>query len=229
VGTDNYEPLTFIENGWFHESYQNWLQGAVQHYLSMHAGVLADPVVAFTAPIDGTLMIHASKVTNIKEGGDGVRVKILKNDENVFPKEDWADAFVPGQDLNIPAMTFEVKKGDVIRFRLNCNQNQNVDSVLWERAISCLGDEAVAAPVEGVEFAQPENTTIAVTYNVEDGFSKNPGETPWGFEHAVVNTDNYEPLEFIQSGWYSERARDTSRACSMGKSPRGGKISNENV
>ena len=203
VGTDNYEPLTFIESGWFHETYQNWLQGAVQHYLSMHAGVLADPVVSFTAPVDGTVMIHASKVANIKEGGDGVRFKILKNDQNIFPKEDWADAFVPGVDIEIPAMTFDVKKGDVIRFRLNCNQNQNVDSVLWEKVISYLGDEAIAAPVEGLEFAQPEGTTIAVTYKVEDGFSKNPGETPWGFEHAVVNTDNYEPLEFIQSGWYS--------------------------
>ncbi|MBO4954166.1 MAG: S-layer homology domain-containing protein [Clostridia bacterium] len=203
VEKDNYEPLEFIDSGWYYESYQNWAQGAVQHYLSMHAGMAADPVVAFTAPIDGTIMIHASKADKTSSMlGDGVQLKILRNSEQVYPAEDWV-VVEPGATVELPNLVFDVKKGDVIRFRVNCIGNQTADGIRWEKKISYLGKEAMAQPVEDVTFEQPEDMTIATTYTVADGFAKNPGETPWGFEHAVVNTDNYEPLEFIQNGWYS--------------------------
>ncbi|MBO4954182.1 MAG: S-layer homology domain-containing protein, partial [Clostridia bacterium] len=205
VGTDKYEPLEYIQTGWYYEKYQNWAQGAIQHPISMHAGTVADPIVSFTCPSDGTILIHESYCGDLGEtySGDGVQFMITKNSKNIYPREGWIQ--VLKENVTIPDLTLEVKKGDVIRFRLNCIETQKEDGIHWTKKISYLGDTSAIKPVEGVTFGQPEDMTILATHTAADGFSAPKGTTPWGFEHAPVNTDNYESLEYIQTGWYYEK------------------------
>ena len=212
VGTDKYENLEYIQTGWYYESYQNWVQGAVQHPISMHAGMGADPIVSFTCPSDGTLMIHESYCGDLGDEykGDGVQFMITKNSKNIYPKEGWIQV-LDKNNVKIPNLTFEVKKGDVIRFRLNCIETQQQDGIHWTKKISYLGSAADVKPVEGVTFGQPEDMTILATHTAADGYAAPKGSTPWGFEHAPVNTDNYEHLEYINNGWYYETYQNWSQ------------------
>ncbi|MBQ1936130.1 MAG: hypothetical protein II351_04700, partial [Clostridia bacterium] len=58
------------------------------------------------------------------------------------PKEGWVQVLDNGSDAVIPDLVFRVKKGDVIRFRLNCIANQVSDGVHWPKTISYLKTES---------------------------------------------------------------------------------------
>ena len=93
---------------------------------------------------------------------------ITKNSKNIYPKEGWIQV-LDKNNVKIPNLTFEVKKGDVIRFRLNCIETQQQDGIHWTKKISYLGSAADVKPVEGVTFGQPEDMTILATHTAADG------------------------------------------------------------
>lgn len=231
VGKDEYQPLEFINTGWYHETFQNWSYGTVQEPGKMHTGRMGDPVVSFTAPVDGKIAIAKTTATKGENNAsDGVQIKILKNDAQIFPETDWA-VLLPGGKVEIPELVLEVKKGDIIHFRANCIENQNADSLSWKKTITYLRmdgtivsdggtntpkEETVkpAAPqysaVLGIETMIPEDYSASVTYTEKDGYYKQPGETPWSFEWTPVGKDEYQPLEFIDSGWFHETFQNWS-------------------
>ena len=202
VGKDEYQPLEFIDSGWFHEKFQNWSYGTVQFPGSMHAGMIGDPVVAFTAPSDGKIVIAkatASKgATNLS---DGVQIKILKNDEQLFPEKDWA-VLMPDSKVAIPDLVLDVIKGDVIRFRVNCIKTQDADGLSWPKTISYLSKDAAAVPAAGVTVGFAEGVTLSKPEKFTDDFAGENPDSPWKFQNADVGTNDYHDLTYI-SGWFS--------------------------
>ena len=194
VGKDEYQPLEFIDSGWFHETFQNWSYGTVQFPGSMHAGMIGDPVVAFTAPSDGKIVIAkatASKgATNLS---DGVQIKILKNDEQLFPQKDWA-VLMPDSKVAIPDLVLDVTKGDVIRFRVNCIKTQDADGLSWPKTISYLSKDAAAVPAAGVTVGFAEGVTLSAPQKFTDDFTGENPDSPWKFQNAEVGWTNTTTL-----------------------------------
>ena len=137
IGMDDYSDLEFIESGWYHEFYQNWAQGAWPYGFvsngkntSMHAGMVCDPVLTFTAPRGGNIQIPKFVALKSSEAGDGMRFQILKNDMVIFPEDDdWYDPDTIAWELELPDIFLTVDKGDRIIFRGNMKENQNNDTI----------------------------------------------------------------------------------------------------
>lgn len=95
-----------------------------------------DAVRAWKAPYSGTVQIkgHVNKwdIT----GGDGVKVKIMKNDIQIWPSSGWEslaynDKVGLLQDFNI-----KVSQGDYIYYVVNQNSNSANDNTFWDTSIS---------------------------------------------------------------------------------------------
>lgn len=202
VGKDEYQPLEFIDSGWFHETFQNWSYGTVQFPGSMHAGTIGDPVVAFTAPADGKILIHTATASKgATTLSDGVQIKILKNQEQLFPKKDWAE-LLPDSKVTVPDLVLDVKKGDVIRFRVNCIKTQDADGLTWPKSISYLSKDAAAVPAAGVTVGFAEGVTLSAPQKFTDDFTGENPDSPWKFQNAEVGLDEYHDLTYL-NGWFS--------------------------
>ena len=203
--TDEYQNLTYYGNdvsgGWFDQEYLDWVHGAVHYPVAMHPGVLGDAIVAFTAPTDGTLMIHSSVAQNLGASSDGVLLKITKNSEPVYPAEGWLTLEPLGQ-ISLPTLTFSVKSGDVIRFRANCNKNQSNDGFHWIKTVSYLGEVTGAKPAFGIQTPVFESLTVESITHATDAWTSNEG-TGWTYQNAAVGTNDYTDLERIRTGWYN--------------------------
>ena len=125
------------DNGWWTGEFGDRTNGCILRswwdtYIC--AGTESDAVRTFVCPKDGTLVVSCSepvKAGDIFDETDGIRVKVTKNDEQVWPAEgEWKE--VP---LFNTADRFwqkvEVKKGDAIHFRVNKNTTDNGNGTSW--------------------------------------------------------------------------------------------------
>ncbi|WP_426448472.1 hypothetical protein ACP26L_28285 [Paenibacillus sp. S-38] len=98
-----------------------------------------DAVLKWVAPQTGSIRIAgivSKHLTNLQ--GDGVRVKIMKNQSQIWPASGWKtiegnDA--TGFDLNL---NVNVVTGDSIYFILNQNGNNGYDATRWNPSISYI-------------------------------------------------------------------------------------------
>jgi hypothetical protein len=96
-----------------------------------------DSVLKWIAPQTGSIRVTgrvAKHPVNLQ--GDGVRVKIMKNNTQVWPASGWKsiqgdDATGVGINLNL-----NVTMGDSIYFIVNENGNQGYDGTSWNPAVS---------------------------------------------------------------------------------------------
>lgn len=94
----------------------------------------SDTVVGWKAPHDGDIIIKGNpKKTN--SGYDGVKVKILKNSENLWPSADWQ--LIGGTDTTGVAheVSITVSAGDMIYFVVDQNSNNYADETNWSPTI----------------------------------------------------------------------------------------------
>lgn len=107
---------------------------------NLQPGEKNDVVTTFIAPEDGTVEISNVNKNNVITSGwngtdaqDGVKIRILKNNTNVWPLDaDWAEV---KPSLTLGAVYAEVKQGDKIHFRTNCNTNIDNDGVWWNPTV----------------------------------------------------------------------------------------------
>ncbi|MBQ1935890.1 MAG: S-layer homology domain-containing protein [Clostridia bacterium] len=190
IGTDEYEDLEFIDDGWYLEFWHNWAAGSFPYgfqsngkNVSGNPGMIADSVLTFTAPRDGNLQIPSFKVKG--GGNDGVRVQILKNDLVIFPEDDdWYDPDTNEWEFEVPHIYLNVEKGDKIYFRINMKENQHSDSCrTTDYQMKYLSPEAYAKGVtrEGVIVvnAEPikEKEPIVVNFTDVEGH--------WGKDYII--------------------------------------------
>ncbi|MDG0794290.1 hypothetical protein OMP38_28220 [Cohnella ginsengisoli] len=132
----------------------NYLQGNAAPYTSMawnatdktwrgtnawniiHDGGLMHPdaddtVRAWTAPVTGTVRVTGNARKQDTNGGDGVRIKILKNAAQLWPASGWqAIAYNDATGVS-HSLTVNVTAGDVLYFVLDKNGNNSFDTTYW--------------------------------------------------------------------------------------------------
>ncbi|MEK4043350.1 hypothetical protein NSU18_06770 [Paenibacillus sp. FSL H8-0048] len=99
----------------------------------------SDAVLKWVAPQTGSIRITgrvAKHPVNLE--GDGVRVKIMKNNTQVWPSNGWQS--IQGDDpIGVTAnLNINVTKGDFIYFIVNQNGNQGYDATKWNPSINYI-------------------------------------------------------------------------------------------
>ena len=131
-------------NGWYNGSDENAEDGCVLRlwwdtYLC--PGTKSDVARAYTCPRDGNLVITESepiKAGDVTQVTDPILVRIQKNAERVWPVDkDWKE--IPLFQQNPQEIrTVAVKKGDIIRFRVNKNQVDIGNGTSWNPMVYYL-------------------------------------------------------------------------------------------
>jgi len=103
----------------------------------MKPGDSADAVRIFTLPYSGSVTITGKVHKDIYHTyGDGVRVKVLNNGEQIWPKEGWlpiAANDITGKSLDLK---IAVQKGGKLSFVVNCNGDSVDDDTVWDPQIT---------------------------------------------------------------------------------------------
>jgi hypothetical protein len=98
-----------------------------------HPGATLDSVRTFMAPRNGPISI-ASQAINDYPGGDGVRVRVLKDQQTLV---DWM--YIPNSPTVYPINLNKcVNAGDTIDFQVNCYGNNSCDTTFWGPIITYL-------------------------------------------------------------------------------------------
>ena len=165
----------------------------------LHPGNACDVARVFIAPADGRVAVSGT-VKKLHLDGDGVRVSIRLNTNEV-----WA-AELEGKDATgkEPALTFDVKKGDALRFIVNRRGGYACDTTGWDPIVSYAGGKVYRAS-EGFASKQGENgwryeftggaagqTTAPVVYGVGKDFRLYKGMIDAGsaFPFVIVSDGN---------------------------------------
>lgn len=167
-GDENYSELRYSAAEWgaYEENAGNMLQaggfipsaedyipeagaagGAYNQYLlfwqghSVHPGKGYNAVLAFRAPLTGTLDFM-SYFRMYDERGDGVRVRVLKGSEQIFPAEGRAivDAAHPVEGA---VRNIEAEAGDMFYLIFDCNEQNAFDSCYLDPQFRYLDFEII--------------------------------------------------------------------------------------
>ncbi|GBF72454.1 hypothetical protein PA598K_00708 [Paenibacillus sp. 598K] len=92
-------------------------------------------VRTWEAPKSGTVLVSGN-VRKTTAGGDGVNVKIMRNDTQVWPSSGWQP--IAGNDTTgfDHSAVVQVTAGDRLHFVVNKNGDNSFDEVTWDPAIS---------------------------------------------------------------------------------------------
>lgn len=191
---------TFSGNSWSKDTPENWNWGVFHAANRLQPGINADTVAEFTAPSNGTLKIFTrtpARITETYDSRDGVRIKILHNDRQLWPASGWENV-APGREVWVPAQRVNVTQGDTIRFRTNCGSSGVFDQLNWDFDV-----EYETLPEEGV-------------FSPSQSYGKTQGKDGWQWQNAAAAAgDSAVPtdLNYFRSGcWW----RDTSSNWSQG-------------
>lgn len=196
-----YLPLSCFKSGWFYEKNFNWDEGAVQSGKGMSAGEASDAVVAFTTPSDGEILIHGTTLTK-SDQGDGVQLCITCNETSIYPANGWLK-LLPGKSATLPDLVYNVRGGDVIRFRLNRLGNSDADLLDWTQTISYLQKKQAPSFSASVVSPIPSDAVKEPVSRSSDDFSRQEETSSWYFQNVKPNQNEYHDLDFIQYGWFS--------------------------
>ncbi len=107
----------------------------------------ADAVRVFTVPASGQVRITSNVHKDVYHtAGDGVRIKMLKGDQQIWPNEGWetiAANDIHGKDIE---KTISVNAGDKLYFIVNRNKDATDDETVWNPEVKYLtsGEPATA-------------------------------------------------------------------------------------
>ncbi|XID94081.1 hypothetical protein ACF3MZ_06040 [Paenibacillaceae bacterium WGS1546] len=133
--------------GWNGSSYANMAWNAADKtwrgsnaWNLIHDGGLmhpdaSDTVRAWKAPISGTVSITGNVRKEDPNGGDGVRVRILKNTTQIWPSGGYQSIAYNDTTGVGHAMSVSVAAGDTIYFVVNKNGTNAFDTTYWSPAI----------------------------------------------------------------------------------------------
>ena len=142
IGKNEYYDYHWIcgkgaRNGWWAGEFDDFTHGNISRLwwdTYMCPGTESDCVKTYTCPKDGTVAIgtlEPIKAGDFLDKTDGVRVKIMKNDEQVWPTDaEWKDVPIFKQ-LNNDILTCDVKAGDKLRFRVNMKEIPCGNGTSW--------------------------------------------------------------------------------------------------
>ena len=135
-----YTPLAHREAEWYGSTFwsgPNWTRvGRDWH----HPGESTPSVRRFTAPRDGRATI-SGRVFKLHLAGDGIRAAIRHNDREIWKAE------IDGRDDKgvEPRVTFELKKGDSLRFIVHKHGGIGCDTTGWDPLVTYADGERFQA------------------------------------------------------------------------------------
>lgn len=135
-----------------------------------------DAVRVFSVPYSGIVTVMGRVHKDIYHTyGDGVRVRVFKNDQQVWPNEGW-EAIGPsdttGKNIDL---RLSVKKGDKLYFDVNCNVNSVGDETVWNPEITF---DRIDRTQSQLKWDVIDNNSSQVKYSGH-GWEK-LGVSPWG-------------------------------------------------
>ncbi|WP_308798213.1 hypothetical protein [Agromyces silvae] len=99
-----------------------------------HPSMTADSVRVWTSHVDGAGEILPSRISVGSPGGDGVRVRVLVDDVQVWPETGWVT--VPsGEAIETPLIETALEEGSRVSFVVNRGTTIAFDSVAWDPSI----------------------------------------------------------------------------------------------
>jgi hypothetical protein len=138
-------------------------------------GWTADAVRVFTLPHAGVVAVMGVIHKDIYHAyGDGVRARVFKNQEQVWPKSGWetiAASDVTGKTMDLK---FPVNKGDKLFFVLNRNGDATDDETVWSPQVAY---EHVDDNAPRTQFSVTDNSSSRLKYS-EQGWQR-LGLNPW--------------------------------------------------
>lgn len=185
-------------NGWFYEEWSgnrrarmawNGALGQMGYYEGeagvrraaaggswMRPGDAADAVRTFVVPQSGEVAVSGVLHKDVYSTyGDGVKARVLKNDEQLWPKDGWqllAAADTAGLAMKIGT---PVRKGDRLHFQVNANGDAVDDDTVWDPVITYA---RVESPPPRQAEVVVDDLEHAIRYTGR-GWQK-LGVTPWG-------------------------------------------------
>ena len=129
---EGYAKLQHREQVWYESTFwqgnEQWLRVGKDWH---HPGDRGPSVRRFLAPADGTLTV-TGRVYKAHRDGDGVRVSILHNAQQVWQQE------LEGKDGEgvDPNLSVDVKKGDTLRFLVDKRGGIACDTTHWDPVIT---------------------------------------------------------------------------------------------
>jgi hypothetical protein len=141
----------------------------------MLPGESADAVRVFTLPYSGKVTITGTIHKDVYHTyGDGVRAKILKNDQQVWPQSGWqpvAADDVVGKNMELK---LDVRKGEKLYFIVNEDGDPNDDDTVWNPQITY--DQIEGRPKK-VEWHTTDDDSTRLEY-IGSGWQR-LGRNPW--------------------------------------------------
>jgi hypothetical protein len=141
----------------------------------MAPGRTADAVRVFTLPHAGLVTVTGTVRKDIYHTyGDGVRAKVLKNTEQVWPETGWETIAAADVASKTMVLKFPVNKGDKLFFVLNRNGDATDDETVWNPQVVYDRIDGVATRTQ---FAVTDNSSSRLKYS-ERGWQR-LGLNPW--------------------------------------------------
>ncbi len=117
-----------------------------QAYNNIHAPNLmhpdaSDTVKAWAAPKPGAVNIKGSVAKADSGGGDGIRARILRNGQQIWPAAGWQSIAATDRIGAVIDVTIQVAQGDVLSFVVNRGSagNHSYDLTNWKSTIRYTG------------------------------------------------------------------------------------------
>jgi hypothetical protein len=148
-----------------------------------HPGSDTETARAWTAPQDGVVDItgHAAKMNDL---GNGVVVRILKNNEEIYAPRTIAGNDQTGVDVAVSNVI--VAKGDVIRFAIANNGDYANDATRWNPIVAYGGG--------------------GPSFRASDGFSSTQGANGWRYQDrasADCTSNAWAETSSVYIPWFS--------------------------
>ncbi|MGO4182450.1 right-handed parallel beta-helix repeat-containing protein [Paenibacillus sp. TAF43_2] len=151
----------------------------------------SDSVRTWLAPEDGEITLSSNEtihMLNTGAGADGVNVKILKNNAQIWPASGWQQV-IYGTTVSSPAITLDVIKGDAIRFVVNQNANNLYDTVYWNPIVTY---HSIYLLSENFESSSGRWTVQSGNWSVvTDSGSKKYRQTDYSGSLATAGIDSW--------------------------------------
>jgi len=131
-----------------------------------------DSVRKWVAPESGTVKITSDGKISVGPNGDGVRVKVLKNNKDIWPSSGW-QTIPANSSISFPEKYVNVEAGDALYFIVNKNGTNSYDSTTWDPVITYM-----PYPV----------------YQASVGFSSTQGTEGWYYQQWDASTYSYSNM-----------------------------------
>jgi hypothetical protein len=105
-----------------------------------HPVVDKESVRAWTAPKAGVVAIGSAlgDVRMIDSGGNGTKIRILRNAATVYPSSGGHMTVPAGGSVPSTAATFSVATGDKVYFQVDVNGDAGWDAMYWAPTVTYL-------------------------------------------------------------------------------------------